>query len=38
MVKIKTTKMNKVIGYCTPVKQHNVGRQLARKVRKEYVI
>lgn len=37
-MKVKTTKYNKPIGYCTPVKNHNVGRQQAKAIRKEFVL
>lgn len=38
MKKIKTTVYNKPVGYCTPVKNHNVGRAEAKQIRKTFVI
>jgi hypothetical protein len=35
---VKTEVYNKVIGYCTPVKNHNVGRRQAEAIRKEFVV
>lgn len=37
-MKLKVVKYNKSIGYCTPVQNHNIGRQEARKIRKEFVV
>ncbi len=37
-LKIKATTYNKVVGYCTPVKNHNVGKQQAEAIRKEFVV
>lgn len=37
-MKIKTTVWNKPVGYCSPIKNHNSGRQQAAKTRKNYVI
>lgn len=38
MAKIKTTVYNKPVGYCTPVKNHNVGRIEAKQIRKNFVV
>lgn len=37
-MKIKTTIYNKPVGYTTPVCNHNVGRQEAKKIRKNFVV
>lgn len=37
-VKVRTTQYNKPVGYVSPIKCHNSGRQLAAKTRKNYVI
>jgi hypothetical protein len=37
-IALKTTVYNKPIGYCTPVKNHNVGRQEAKSIRKNFVV
>lgn len=36
--KIPCTIYNKPVGYTTPVSNHNVGRQEAKKIRKNFVI
>lgn len=36
--KIPCTVYNKPVGYCTPVDNHNVGRQEAKKIRKNFVV
>lgn len=36
--KVKTTIWNKPVGYTSPVQNHNSGRQLAMKTRKNYVV
>lgn len=36
--KIKTTIYNKPVGYCTPINNHNVGRQEAKTIRKNFVV
>jgi len=33
---IRTTVWNKPVGYCSPVKNHNSGRQMAASTRKNY--
>lgn len=38
MKTLKTIVYNKPIGYCTPVKNHNIGRQEAKNIRKNYVV
>lgn len=38
MAKVKTTQYNKPVGYCSPIKNHNSGRQLALKTRKNYAV
>lgn len=38
MIKIKTTIYQKPVGYCSPIKNHNSGRQLAMKTRKNYSV
>lgn len=37
-MKVKTTVWNKPVGYCSPVKNHNSGRQLAMRTRKNFVV
>lgn len=37
-MKIKTETYNKVVGYCTPVKSHNIGKQQAEAIRKQFVV
>lgn len=36
--KLRTVIYNKPIGYCTPVQNHNVGRQEAKSIRKNFVV
>ena len=36
--KIKTTTWQKPIGYCSPIKNHNIGRQQAAQTRKNYTV
>lgn len=38
MKKLRTVVYNKPIGYCTPVQNHNVGRQEAKGIRKNFVV
>ena len=38
MIKIRTTQWQKPVGYVSPVRNHNSGRLLAMKTRKNYVI
>ena len=37
-MKIKATTYNKVVGYCTPVSSHNIGKRQAEAIRKEFVV
>lgn len=37
-IELKTTVYNKPIGYVTPVNNHNVGRQEAKSIRKNFVV
>lgn len=37
-IQIPTTVYNKPVGYCTPVDNHNIGRQQARAIRKNFVV
>lgn len=36
--KVPTTIYNKPVGYCTPVNNHNIGRQQAKQIRKTFVV
>lgn len=37
-IELKTTVYQKPVGYCTPVTNHNVGRQEAKAVRKNFQV
>jgi hypothetical protein len=37
-ISLRAVVYNKPVGYCTPVKNHNIGRQQARATRKNFVV